>query len=185
MSPQTTPHASQIRLLPPNDVLDCLDAPACAPLLSVLDSAQIAALPPSDQLAEVALRTAIAMTNPQTRMPSPPAICLDLQRSGDTVRMAPSGAVAAILTSRYTDVHESRECEVVSPRTVDWHLQIRAQKRSAWSVVAELPTLTSDSTATGATEYYVAALWAAGWTCTYGRRSGIWRPVRCVMKWIS
>lgn len=171
-----------IRLLPPNDVLDCLDVPQCAPLLAVPESAQLATLKGADQLAEVALRTAIAMTNPRIQVPSPPAMCLDLRRLRDSVTVPPSAAVLAILGSRYDDVHQRADCEASNST---WHLRLRGQESRAWHVVAEMPRLTSDSTGIGSTEYYVAPLWAAAWTCTYERHLGVWRPVRCVMEWIS
>ena len=173
-----------IRLLSPNDVLDCLDTPECAPLLAILDSEQLAALSGTDQLAEVALRTAIAMTNPQMQA-STPAICLDLGRPRDSVRVAPSPAVLEILSSRYRDVHLGTDCQVASPGTSRWHLRLRDQDRPAWQLLAQPPELTSDSTGVGATEYYVGPLWAAGWACSYERHRRLWRPVRCVMKWIS
>lgn len=182
---QTDTARIAIRLLPPNDVLDCLDGPPCAPLLNVVETAQVIALSERDQLAEVALRTAIAMAKP-FQVTQPPALCLSLHPQGDTTRLLLSTAVLGLLRRRYADTHLSSECEVVSSGEVNWHLQLKSDRRRAWSVEATLPNLTSDSIATGATSYHVASLWAAGWSCSYERRaSRVWQPLRCVMLWIS
>lgn len=170
-----------IRLRPENLVLDCQEDSLCAPLLAPMDTTVLKTLSTEDQLLELALRTAVAISGfatEQSRRPG--AVCVG-KNSGHNSE-APPDQVFKVLRTRIPIVRPPTDCHFVARehggelRTPDglW----------AWGYEADV-SIAADTFASSTSSYYVGPLWAAGWSCTYERDLIGWHPRSCRLAWIS
>ncbi len=160
-------------LRPGNPLMDCLDIPTCAPILS--ESAPASALTDGERLLDAAFAATIAA---ETRGAVSQTTVFCLTTSDGHV---PPAVIDAI-RSRVPDVHFSSGCEIVTHAFNAFQDTITGP--GAFKVNVASTQIVGDS-ATSVSSFTGGPRSGSGWACTYRRSTAGWRATNCVMTWIS
>lgn len=169
-----------IHLRPENLILDCQQDSHCAAILAPLDDSLRQSLTVDEQVLELALRTAVAVSGFAVDDSSRPgALCVgaDSGRSSSAL----SERVLRAIGTRLPTARQATECKVARDQGGDLRTP---EGLWAWFYKAEVHVI-AESLATSTSSYYVGPLWAAGWLCTYRHGRLGWRPTSCRLTWIS
>jgi hypothetical protein len=161
-----------VQLVPGSHFDDCLDAPACA---AWLDARQLPGGTDKEQFEFAALRTAAILTWKALDKPLQHYFCFD---AGDSV--------VAAFRRVYSKVAPRGECQVTQERS-DARDGLRhiPTGEAAYALGVTEGSARGPDTRTADLGFYVAPLWAEGWSCDFERHRDGWRPVSCRMDWIS
>jgi hypothetical protein len=169
---------TEFRLHPPNDVLDCVEEPRCAPFLHA-DVHALSGLTEAERMREVGLRTAFAVFHSSGEILGRVACIVDS-----------SAAVVRAVAARIPRAVAGSECGLNEPfgsaRMGSMpYLIHRPSGQSATSYHQGRIRIIDAETFEGDVSYYMNPLGAATWECRYKKEKGTWIPKSCRMTVIS
>lgn len=166
---------TNFRLSPANDVLDCIEAPACAEFLKP-DSVAIASLSDGERMREASIRTAYALTHSFEGSVAGAVACI----SDSSI------VVNRALISRLPNGFPYSECGMSESRFfTEAHLIHEPSGKSAVAYYGGRIKVIDANTFESDPSYYMNPLGGASWECRFVRDGKMWTPTFCRITVIS